>query len=379
MPLRRNQYPRRRYRHHRRGTHAPRNATARVVKNAKYRKGARAQSKQIRTIGRALGRVQKNLRENQNVDMKWKFAITNQRMINANPASQGNIIVVPLLSGPTSDPAQGAKSSLIGTNPGSDCGWSPVQPKGKSIQDSRGSFPWCKLYNATYKLCLHSNTLRKPVRYTMYVVRLARDDETDNDNTMLQRLFQIDGATNSGHPDTSNEFARDEDFYSIQGFDNPVLQGSTTQQGVTQPDGHLQVQINQQRYKVVHKRECVIGMNTTSSANLPSTTSPSQVVQAFVPAGASNPVNQSYYETSFSLSLGGAKVQASNIDGAGTAADPITIGDITYTDINPKLKHWLVIFPSTATTYPDPNPLSNQATGIAVMSLEGTCTSKVPA
>lgn len=368
-----------RYRRRRRTTKKPQNATARAVKSAKYRRGARAQQKQIKTIGRALGVVQKNLRENQNVDMKWKFAITNQRMVNASPATQGNIIVIPLMSGPTNDPGQGAKSSLIGTGPGSDCGWSAVQPKGKSVQDNRGSFPWCRLYNASYKLCIHSNTLRKPVRYTMFVIRLARDDETDNDNTMLQRLFQIDGATNAGHPDTSNDFARDEDFYSLQGFDNPVLQGSTSQQGITQPGGHLQVQINQQRFKVVHKREAVVGMNTVSSANLPSTTSPSQVVQAFVPAGLASHNNQSYYETSFRLNLGGAKVQPSNIDSAGTATDPITISDLTYTDINPKLKHWLVIFPSTETVFPDPNPLSNQATGVAVMSLEGTCTSKVPA
>lgn len=368
-----------RYRRRRRQTTKPKNATARAVHRAKFRKGARAQSKQIRTIGKALGVVQKNLRENQNVDMKWKFAITNQRMINANPTTQGNIIVVPLLSGPTNDPATGAKSSLIGTGPGSDCGWSPVQPKGKSVQDNRGSFPWCRLYNASYKLCIHSNTLRKPVRYTMFVIRLARNDETDNDNTMLQRLFQIDGATNSGHPDTLNDFARDEDFYSLQGYDNPVLQGTTTTQGTTQPTGHLQVQVNSQRYKVVHKRECVVGMNTNCSAGLPSMSGPSQVIQAFVPAGLSSHNNQSYYETSFKLNLGGAKIQPSNIDSAGTATDPITISDLTYTDINPKLKHWLVIFPSTVTNFPDLNPSSNTATGIAVMSLEGTCSSKVPA
>lgn len=363
----------------RRRTTKPKNATARAVKNAKYRKSARAQQKQIRTIGKALTVVQKNLRENQNVDMKWKFAITNQRMINSTPAQQGNILCIPLVSGPTNDPLVGARSSLVGQTGTPDCGWSAVQPKGKSTQDARGSFPWCRLYRANYKLCIHSNTLRKPVRYTMFVVRLARDDETDNDNTMLQRLSQIDGVANTGHPDSQQEFARDEDYYSIQGFDNPVLQGSTVQQGITQSDGHLQVQMNNSRFKVVHKRECVVGMNTVSSANLPSTTSPSQVVQAFVPAGAASHNNQSYYETSFSLSFGGAKCQPSNIDGAGTAADPITISDLSYADINPKLKHWLLIFPSTTTTFPDPNPLSNEATGIAVMSLEGTCSSKVPA
>lgn len=373
---------RRRYgfRRRRRRTYKPKNATARAVKSAKYRRGARAQQKQIRTIGKALTVVQKNLRENQNVDMKWKFSIENYPLLNANPTTQGNIICIPLVSGPTNDPAVGARSSLVGATGASDCGWSAqIQPKGKSVQDSRGSFPWCKLYRAHYKLCLHSNTLRKPVRYTMFVVRLARDDETDNDNTMLQRLNQIDGIANTGHPDSSQEMARDEDFYSLPGFDNPVLQGTTTVQGTGVPDGHLQVQMNTQRYKVVHKREAVIGMNTTASAGLPSTSTVSQVLQAFVPAGQASHNNQSYYETSFSLNLGGAKVQPSNIDGVGTAADPITISDLTYADINPKLKHWLLIFPSTNTTFPDPNPSGNTATGIGVITLQGVCSSKVPA
>ena len=50
-----------RFRRRRRRTTKPKNATARAVHRAKYRKGARAQSKQIRTIGKALGVVQKNL------------------------------------------------------------------------------------------------------------------------------------------------------------------------------------------------------------------------------------------------------------------------------------------------------------------------------
>lgn len=370
----------RKHRAHRskRYTRKNRNATSRVAKLAKTRTSAKAQGKQITTIAKSVGVLQKQLRENQNVDMKWQFTLTNQRLI-PNQPSQGNILFFPLTSGPCGSTASGARSSLIGSTGDPDCAWVPVQPKGKSIQDARGSAPWCKMYSGTYKLAIHSNTLRKPVRYTMFVIRLARNDETDNDNTMLQRLEQIDGTTLAGNPDTSDDFARNEDFYSIQGYDNPVLQGSTTQQGVTQPTGHLMVQINNQRYTVVHKRQCVIGMNTVSSANLPSTSSPEQVVQAFTPAGAASPTNQSYYETSFRINYGGAKVQASNIDTPLSASDPITLSDVQYKDINPKLKHWLVMFPSTTVQYPDPNPLSNTATGVPVMTLEGVISTKCPA
>ena len=371
-------YTRRHRGHRKRYTRKNRNATSRVASVAKTRTSAKAQGKQITTIAKSVGVIQKQLRENQNVDMKWRFSLTNQRLI-PNQPSQGNILVFPLTSGPCGAVASGARSSLIGSTGTPDCAWVPVQPKGKSIQDSRGSTPWCKMYSGTYKLAIHSNTLRKPVRYTMYVVRLARNDETDNDNTMLQRLEQIDGTTLAGNPDTSDDFARGEDFYSLEGFDNPVLQGSTTQQGVTQSTGHLMVTLNNQRYTVVHKRECVIGMYPTSSANLPSTSSPQQVVQSFTPAGAASPTNQSYYETSWRINYGGAKVQPSNVDAAASASDPITLSDVQYKDINPKLKHWLVMFPSTTVQYPDPNPIGNTATGVPVMTLEGVISTKCPA
>lgn len=361
-----------------RGTRKNRNATSRVASQAKRRTSAKAQGKQITTIAKSVGYLQKQLRENQNVDMRWQFAITNQRMINA-AAAQGNILFFPLVSGPCGSVASGARSSLIGSTGTPDCAWIPVQPKGKSIQDARGSTPWCKMYSGHYKLALHSNTLRKPVRYTMFVIRLARTDETENDNTMLQRLEQIDGVTGAGNPDTSDEFARGEDFYSVEGFDNPVLQGTTTQQGVSQPTGHLMVQINSQRYTVVHKRECVLGMYPSASSSLPSTSAPSQVVQSFTPAGAASPVNQSYYETQFRLNFGGAKVQASNIDSPMSNSDPITLTDVQYKDINPKLKHWLVVFPSTTVQYPDPNPSGNTATGVPVITLEGVISTKCPA
>lgn len=359
-----------------------RNATQRVAKVAKKQTSAKAQGKQITTIAKSVSHVQKQLRESQNVDMKWRFALQNIRMVNYDPLTRGNIHVIPLTSGPCGDTDNGAYSTFIDagsqsqTNP--DCAWEPVQPKGKSLQNSRGSVPWCKMYSGTYKLALHSNTLRKPVRYTMFVVRLARDDETDNDNTMLQRLGNIDGA-GKGSPAVASQFARDEDFYSLEGFDNPVLQGNTTLQGQTITDGHLMVQMNSQRYKVIHRRECVLGMNTSASSGGPATTPVTAVVQAFTPAGASSPINQSYYETTFRINYGGAKIQSANSDAQGLPTDPITLGDVTYADLNPKLKHWLVIFPSTVVTYPDSSPGGSNATGVPVLSLEGTISSKVPA
>lgn len=383
MPIKRF-YGKRRRGVSRRGTrkHLRGNATQRVARVAKKRTSAKAQGKQITTIARSVTHVQKQLRESQNVDMKWRFALTNIRMVNYDPLTKGNIHVIPLTSGPIADTAEAASSTFIDTTSASqtnpDCAWEPVQPKGKSIQDNRGSVPWCKMYTGTYKLALHSNTLRKPVRYTMFVIRLAREDETDNDNTMLQRLNNIDGG-GKGSPAVASHFARDEDFYSLDGFDNPVLQGNTTLQGIGQPDGHLMVQMNSQRYKVIHRRECVIGMNTVSSSGGPTTSDVTQVVQAFTPAGAASPVNQSYYETTFRINYGGAKIQSANVDGTGLPTDPITLSDNSYGQLNPKLKHWLVIFPSTVVTYPDSNPGANTATGVPVLSLEGTISTKVPA
>lgn len=368
----------------RRGPPRRRNATKQVAKVAKKRTGAKAQAKQITTLAHATARIQKQLRDNHNVPVTWKLSLPPTRLVNENVSSQGSIMFFPLTSGPCSDPDSGARSSLISTTATPDMAWRTIQPKQAPVNQPTSTAldlanpTWCKLFRQHVRLAFHYNTLRTPVRYTAMCIRLAREDETTLDNTMLQRLFQIDGATNIGRPDTSSEFARDEDFYSSPGFMNPVGQGNTTLQGVTQPDGHIHVSLNTQRYKMIWKREFTLGPESVNNVGAPSTV-PEDVVQSLVPAGASRPGNQTRYETEFSFSYGGTVVRPANTDGPSTLNNPVTLEDLTYTDLKPKLKHWLVLFPSQQLSYPDANPAASNALGVPVMSMDSYISSKCPA
>ena len=52
------------------------------------------------------------------------------------------------------------------------------------------------MFRQNVRMCFHSNNLTSQVRYTLYVIRIARpEDGSDLDNTMLQRMNQIDGVS----------------------------------------------------------------------------------------------------------------------------------------------------------------------------------------
>ncbi len=366
-----------------RGTRKSTNATGRVARVAKKQTSAKAQSKQITTIAKSVGVIQKQLRDNHNVPVTWKLSMPATRLINDNVPAQGSIMFFPLTSGPCSDPADGARSSLISTTADPDMSWTTIQPKQAPVNEPGSTAvdlsnpPWCKLFRQHVKLCFHYNTLRSPVKYTAMCIRLAREDETTLDNTMIQRLYQLDGAANSGRPDTSDQFARDEDFYSTAGYVNPVGQGNTTLQGVSQTDGHLQVSVNAERYTMLWKKEFTLGPSTVNATNAPGAVA-STVGQSFVPAGMASPQNQAYYETSFSVNYGGAVIRPSNVDEPNSRNNPSTLKDLTYVDVKPRLKHWLVVFPSQQLQYPDSNPAASNAFGIPVMSMDAYISSKCP-
>lgn len=358
-----------------------RNKTQLVAKNAKKRTSAKQQSKQISTLARATAHIQRQLKNEQNVDLMWSCAWSNRRCCTRNVSALGNVVVLPLTSGPTGDsPSNGAVSNLpfLNQDPNAkDMAWEAVQPKGRSVQDNRGAPPYCKLFRQNVKMCFHSNTLRSQVRYTMYVIRIARpEDGSDLDNTMRQRLDQIDGVTGLGHPSTADQFTNEEDFYCIPGFINPELQGNTTLQGVASPNGCLLPRMNPQRWKVVHKRTFTLGPARAPVAL--STATASITAQGITQPGASTPDNTSFYACDFNINYGGAVIKPANIDASSTSGDPQTLNDLSYIDINPKLKHYVCLFPSNEVTESDPAPPAFQQ-GVPVVSMQSTISSKVPA
>lgn len=357
----------------------PRNATAKVVKTARYKKSARAQSKQIRVLGRATARLQSQIRDDHNADLMYAIDWSNRKCTTTNTSTKGNVVILPLSSGPTAnDPTNGAVSNLPFLNADPtirDMAWEAVQPKSRTVQDGRGGPSWCRIFRQSTRMCFHSNNLTSQVRYTLFVIRIARpEDGSDLDNTMLQRMNQIDGVTGLGHPSAGTDFARGEDYYSINGFLNPLGQTNTTQSGVDIPQGHLCVRMNPQRWKVVHKREFVLG--PARGNNDPQT---SQVSQSHVQAGDVTPNNTTFYSTSFSINYGGALIKPNNIDSATTPTDPISLNDYAYADLNPRFKYYVALFPSKHVQETDPTGVGVYQQGCPMVSLQSTISCKVPA
>lgn len=362
----------------RRAPYHRKNATERVVRSTKYKKSAKAQANQIRTVARATTHIQRQLKDNQNTDIFWQMKWDNRKLTTRDIAVLGNCPIIPMVSGPTGNtPDNGAISNLPFINPADpnqrDCGWVAVQPKGRSLQDGRGAPPFARLFRQNIKVCLHSNTLTSQVRYTAVLIRLARKEDGSNlDNTMLQRLQQMDGASGLGHPSVASDWAEGEDYYSIPGFLNPSGQTNTTVQGVPDLNGHLCVRMNYQRWKVLSYRNFVLG--PARGNNIPEVT---QTSQSHTQVGATVPDNTSFYSFEMNHNFGGAKIMPSNIDATGTATDPQTLNDLTYQDINPRLKTYLVFFPSKSVRDVDPAPPLYQQ-GCPVISISSTISSKVP-
>lgn len=362
----------------RRGPPKRTNATQKVVKSTKYRKSAKAQAVQIRTVARATTHIQRQLKDNQNTDIMWTMKWSNRKLATRDIAVLGNCPIIPLTSGPTGNsPSNGATSNLPFINPADpserDCAWVATQPKGRSVQDGRGAPPFARLFRQNIKVALHSNTLTSQVRYTAVLIRLARkEDGSHLDNTMLQRDQQINGASGLGHPSVASDWAEGEDFYAIQGFLNPQGQTNTSIQGVTDTEGHLMVRMNYNRWKVLARRDFVLG--PARGNNIPQTT---QTSQSHTQVGATLPNNTSFFSFEMNVNYGGAKVAPSNIDATGTATDPMTLNDLAFVDLNPRLKHYLVFFPSKSVRDVDPAPPLYQQ-GCPVISVNSTISSKVP-
>ena len=195
-------------------------------------------------------------------------------------------------------------------------------------------------------------------KYHLFVIRLRRDKDTNLANTMMARLADIDGTAYQGRPDNVARFTNGEDFYATQGFRGPT----PTDAGGTDSLGYELVRFNPERYEVVHTRTFALGrsLGPVGGATAIGPTS----------GGSSTQHARDFYETSFRINYGGAKLMAPD-DDADTQQTPITISDINYSDINPKLKHWIVIMPQRQST-----TVSN--TGMARFSMLSNVTCKVP-
>lgn len=338
-------------------------AAGRAAKRARYRRSARSQAKQINTIGRSVVRVQKQLAKDTTAFSTWQTIVENHQLdadAGGTTAVNKGIFVLPLTSGPASV-ANGAQSSLQQGGTIKDMTWMQVQPHirdTESTTTNKHGPSWIKLYTQSIRMCFYQNNMNRGARFDLYVVRLARNDETQSDNTMLSRLTSIDGAAFTGCPNAGTRFNENEDFYACDGWRNPT--GSDA--GGTDPLGYELVRMNPQRYVVEHHRSFALGRTVGPTGG-------GQVVTAST-AGTLTQHARDFYECSFKVNYGGAKLMATD-DDTSTSNEPITLSDIKYTDIDPKLKRWIVIFPSRQCT-------SASTMGVPRFSYVSNVTCKVP-
>lgn len=339
-----------------------------IPRRTRYRKSASAQSRQIATTARSVMRLRKRVLEDATAISRWQINLSNIPLDAENGVglvNNKNIFVFPL----TSCTAIGDNAAASSFDPAPSTKyptWAQVQPAigstgtGLSPQTAPA---FIRLYTQKTRVCFHQNSMNRNCRYDMFVVRLARNDETQSKHNMQMVQNNIDGEAFGGCPNTGNRFNRSEDFYSVQGWYGPNPNGGQSS-GTTVTNGYDLVRMNNQRYKVEHHRQFVLGrtVNPAGAVQPPSST----------PAAAATVVARDYYETSFTTNYGGAKVMAVDQDGVQANAANITINDIKYSELDRNIKRWIVIFPSRV------NSAAAGSQGVPVISLISDITCRVP-
>lgn len=363
MPYGRYRRRTRRYGRKRRGVKS-------IPKRTRYRKSAKAQAAQIRTVARSVMRVRKRLREDASATSRWQIKLSNVKLDADNGLGKSvskGIFVFPLTS-LTSIGDNAAQSSFDSAPSIRYPTWTQVQPaigETGTNQSDKTAPAWIRLYNQRVRMCFHANDMNRNCRFDLFVVRLARNDETQSKHNTQMVQNNIDGVAFNGYPSQANRFNAGEDFYSVQGWTGPTLDkdSGNINPGVTVTNAYDLVSMNNQRYKVVHKRSFVLGRTanpfSTINAEL-ATTAAGSTVQA-----------RDFYETSFTINYGGKKVMPYDTDGVDANDANITINDMKYSELDRHIKHWVVIFPSR-----DVSDSGGQ--GMPVMSLLSEATCRVP-
>ena len=335
---------------------APRTAAKKVQRNARYRRSAKSQSKQIVRLARTVSRLQGDLKDDTELHASYRMelafnAIPHSETLPA-PVNRSGIMIIPLTSGPSAvtpaDPdypsATGNFSDGGGNLVFGNCKWQPwVRPRAASATN------WMKLYKQTLKVRFDTRNMDKPVTYSVFILRVARKShgETNATNTVLDLAQRIDGDKLLGNSSvgTGPGFQRNNDYISSVAikYGLPTSAGAgaviDTDNGLANGDPNgagNDVMFNQNYYETVAKRVITVGPQ-------PYTVSPGQIPGSALVAAGNPSKNNMSHDLSFSINYGGAKLSA--IDGSGPAAVD-QIQDIHYNQINPKLKHWMVICPN---------------------------------
>lgn len=358
----------------------PNGAEDKVARRAKRNTSAKAQSKYIVSLAKSINVIKHELKDH-SVPLMWECNLQQtQPLRNAFLGGPGQsaynkssaLCVIPLTS--VGDPESGAiPNTQSGSSFPSLVGGSahtPVQPWARDIGDTNQPHvgaSWMKLYNQRVHMCFRQNDLQVPVRFKLYVVRLARpEDGSSLDSTLLASRRCIDGENLVGAPQAREDFEQDRDFYASDGF-TTVSSGTP---GAIDNVASALFSLNTNKYTIEHQRSFVLGPMPRRVS------STSQVVRPYIPAVQATPDARDYYECAFDIKYGGVKIMApTHKDNTTTKEEPITIMDVKYKDIRSDILRWVVIAPDINTMETPVNGLN----GHPVYTMRSTISARVPA
>lgn len=249
-----------------------------VIHDAKRKKGANAQSKQIQTLARQVDNLKDNTRE-LTVPVNWHCGYKSRT--NAYP------LIVPLTSGPKSGTGSTAYTNNTPIDYMNWVKWGSFP--GGAINNQKGNL---KLYSQYVDMILEPGGEIDLLNHVIYVVQLRDDDE---------------GMARQTYNRTNNMSSMTLDLDYCQNVGNP---GS-------------QVWLNPQLYRIHKRYEAFTAGNTNEPIS-----SDTGIIMQNHSAG--------YNRFGFKLSYGGRHLRATE-----RSAE---IQSITYDDIPPEYKYFIVAF-----------------------------------
>ena len=357
-------------------------AEDKVARRAKRNKSAKAQSKQIVSLAKSINYIKEELKDH-TVPVMWENNLQQtgqlKNQVLGNPlvpdtSKASNVVVIPITS--LGDPDSGAVPNTQSGSPAPSlvggAAHLPVQPFGRDVGDTNQPHvgaSWMKLYTQKVNMCFRQYNLQLPIRFRLYVVRLARpEDGSSNDSTFMASRRCIDGENFVGCPQTLNDFSEGRDFYASDSV-TPIMSGVA---GSIDDKACALFSLNPNKYFVEHSRSFTLGPRPRRL------TSTSTDIQPYLPAAQSTPEARDYYECAFTIKYGGVKISAPNHkDETTNKEESQTIMDIKYNSIRPDILRWIVVAPDISTM--DTPVTADTSYGAPAYTLRSTIMTRVPA
>lgn len=319
-----------------------------VARRSRYRKSARAQSRQIGTLARHLSSLKQHVKDETSMSAVYSqnFQSPLKTVGAANPH-----VIIPLTCGvsqKTTSPFQPITTLQLPQSYGTTLGWEPIfQPRelvpGTTDADRATVPPYIKLYKQKVKLRFWAGTITQATDITVSVLRVNTKGPVANIKSIASRL---DGADHVG-PSISNSNAQsyiqqDRDYASSDGVTFAAgLPGGPPQPPQPNPGGDSNLMWNKQLWTVEYQKQFTLG----SSPNPQPPTGPSTVLEPDTPVPTLVPDNnQNSEECNFTINYGGLKLSAvPPPDTTLLALDPMAVTDMAYKNIPSEHKRFLVV------------------------------------